>query len=71
MRRLEEDVERSKQDRCPVSLLMMDLDNFKELNDRYGHGLGDLLLKRAAEIIMTKARRDVDVPVRYGGRGLP
>lgn len=67
MHRLTEEMERAKREQRPVSLLMMDLDRFKELNDNYGHQLGDLILKKVAHIIMSHARRDEDIPARYGG----
>ncbi len=48
------------------SLLMVDIDFFKEVNDTYGHDIGDEVIKRLA-IIMRKNVRDSDMPVRYGG----
>jgi diguanylate cyclase (GGDEF)-like protein len=56
-------------DRYPekgMSLIMVDIDSFKAYNDRYGHLAGDALLKRVAEIFLTKTRK-VDVVSRYGG----
>jgi two-component system cell cycle response regulator len=49
-----------------VSYLMLDLDNFKEVNDRFGHRQGDDVLKRVARIIV-RAIRKSDVAARYGG----
>ncbi|MCM8761481.1 MAG: diguanylate cyclase [Candidatus Omnitrophica bacterium] len=49
-----------------LSLMMADLDNFKKLNDTYGHQAGDLVLKEVAHIIQSKCRQ-VDVVGRYGG----
>lgn len=50
----------------PVSILAVDLDNFKAVNDTYGHKTGDLVLKIAAER-MTEALREADVLSRFGG----
>lgn len=49
-----------------VSLLMIDLDRFKEVNDRYGHQTGDQALRRVGEVLRT-AVRETDVVGRYGG----
>lgn len=48
------------------SLLMCDLDNFKNINDTYGHDCGDLILKNVANIISCNVRKD-DMVFRYGG----
>lgn len=50
----------------PVSLLMIDIDNFKEVNDTYGHKIGDEVLKQVAET-MRGTLRDSDLVFRYGG----
>ncbi|ABK43915.1 diguanylate cyclase [Magnetococcus marinus MC-1] len=55
--------ERSK---TPLSLMFIDLDNFKSINDAYGHDRGDEVLKQAASAILTSMRR-VDFLVRWGG----
>jgi two-component system cell cycle response regulator len=49
-----------------LSCLMIDLDHFKLINDRYGHDTGDLVLKEIARKIQ-ETLREVDVPARYGG----
>jgi len=50
----------------PVALLMCDLDHFKQLNDEYGHVVGDDVLRRTAERV-SAAVRDTDLVFRYGG----
>jgi diguanylate cyclase (GGDEF)-like protein len=47
-------------------VVVADLDNFKDVNDRYGHDVGDLVLRAFASVIREKVR-DVDLPARYGG----
>ena len=57
---------RSRRYGHPIGLLMIDVDHFKELNDRFGHATGDEILKGIAGLIM-RCVRDSDVVVRYGG----
>jgi diguanylate cyclase (GGDEF)-like protein len=52
--------------KCPVSLLFMDIDHFKQINDEFGHGFGDTVLTRFAALI-DKCLRDSDLSCRYGG----
>jgi diguanylate cyclase (GGDEF)-like protein len=49
-----------------LALILADLDNFKQVNDRYGHQAGDEVLRRFADILRETVR-DVDLPARYGG----
>jgi diguanylate cyclase (GGDEF)-like protein len=63
---LHKNLEMYKRYRIPFSLLMLDLDNFKELNDARGHQTGDLALKHLSSI-MTDEKRETDIAVRYGG----
>lgn len=51
----------------PLSLLMIDIDYFKTVNDTYGHQKGDEYLKKVAQIIKEAAERVDDLPARYGG----
>lgn len=60
------EIERALRYGTPLSILMLDLDHFKSINDRFGHQIGDLVLKRVAET-MEKALRKVDIIGRYGG----
>jgi len=50
----------------PLSLLLMDIDFFKKVNDTYGHPAGDTVLKSVAAILK-KTVRETDIPARYGG----
>ena len=50
----------------PAALLLLDLDHFKQINDTHGHGIGDELLRRAAESIRVTCR-PYDIPCRFGG----
>ncbi len=50
----------------PFSVIMIDLDNFKDVNDTFGHAAGDAVLVRVADILLTVAR-DTDVVGRFGG----
>jgi diguanylate cyclase (GGDEF)-like protein len=49
-----------------MGLIMLDLDNFKQINDTYGHVQGDMVLREVARVLRQSAR-DVDEPARYGG----
>lgn len=50
----------------PLGLLMVDIDNFKSVNDTYGHQQGDLVLKAVAAVVQ-ECCREIDEPARYGG----
>lgn len=63
---LELEVKRSERKQQPFALLMLDLDFFKQLNDRYGHHAGDRVLRDLAAIL-SKDMREVDTVARYGG----
>lgn len=63
---LEREMARSERFNHPLSLLLIDIDNFKEVNDTYGHVYGDDVLKHIAESIKTQVR-DVDFVGRLGG----
>jgi len=57
----------ARRNRQPLSLLMMDIDYFKQYNDRYGHLEGDACLKRVARILNSAATRARDLLARFGG----
>jgi diguanylate cyclase (GGDEF)-like protein len=58
---------RALREHQPISLLLLDLDHFKKLNDTLGHQAGDECLQRVADGIQMTIRRPVDLAVRYGG----
>lgn len=58
---------RCLRDREPLSLLMVDVDYFKQYNDGYGHQAGDECLKTVAATLREKLRRPADIVARYGG----
>jgi diguanylate cyclase (GGDEF)-like protein len=64
--RLGSEIARSGRDRRPLSVLLVDLDHLKEINDRDGHAAGDRALRRVARTIAAACRRS-DVPVRWAG----
>jgi diguanylate cyclase (GGDEF)-like protein len=57
----------SRRNMTPLSLLMMDVDHFKKVNDDYGHLAGDACLIRIAELMQARFQRQTDVVARYGG----
>jgi diguanylate cyclase (GGDEF)-like protein len=63
---VEEELKRARMMGYPVTLLMMDLEKFKRVNDRYGHAKGDLVLLTAAHLLRSQLRKS-DVCSRYGG----
>lgn len=63
---LGQELRRSRRYRRPLSLVMLDIDRFKEYNDQFGHLAGDMVLHQVAEILRRHSR-DVDVVARYGG----
>ena len=65
--RLQSEVARSRRYGTPVSLLMIDIDDFKRFNDDYGHLTGDEALRAVAAVLAGEMRRDVDSACRYGG----
>src|SRR2546427_183236 len=66
MIRLEEEVKRHSRFGEPLSLVMLDVDHFKEINDRFGHRAGDETLRGIAELLLEHSR-SFSVVTRYGG----
>ena len=64
---LEKEVGRNIRENRPVSVIMMDIDHFKEFNDHYGHGAGDQCLKKVARALTDTLSRPGDTLCRYGG----
>ena len=64
---LESELTRMKRQKTSLSLLMLDVDNFKRYNDSHGHVEGDRVLKKIGEIIKHSIRHNVDSGYRYGG----
>jgi diguanylate cyclase (GGDEF)-like protein len=65
--RLQYEWNRLTREKLPISLLMLDLDRFKNYNDTYGHPQGDELLKALANVVKDFARRPADIAARLGG----
>lgn len=64
--RLHEEIAHSRRYRLPLSLLLIDVDHFKVVNDTYGHQIGDEVLKNLSKVILEMVR-DSDIVARYGG----
>ncbi|PKL50947.1 MAG: hypothetical protein CVV42_01210 [Candidatus Riflebacteria bacterium HGW-Riflebacteria-2] len=64
--RLDEELQRADRYENFVSLIILDVDHFKNFNDTYGHPEGDRVLKTVARLI-EKSVREIDIPARYGG----
>jgi len=65
--RLREEIVRSTRQKHPLALILIDLDNFKEYNDRHGHIAGDQALRHVGKSILRSIREGVDSGYRYGG----
>jgi diguanylate cyclase (GGDEF)-like protein/PAS domain S-box-containing protein len=64
--KLNQEMNRSRRDRMPMSLVLLDVDSFKQINDKNGHLAGDLVLKQVAKCL-TDNLRSYDILGRYGG----
>ena len=63
---LEQSISSAKRYNTDVSLLFIDIDDFKDINDNFGHSFGDIVLQQVAQVI-AEEKRDSDVAARYGG----
>ncbi|MGI8511808.1 MAG: diguanylate cyclase, partial [Solirubrobacteraceae bacterium] len=66
---LDQEVERGRRFHTAVGFVMLDLDDFKQINDQYGHPQGDDVLVAVARVLHSLSR-DIDQPARYGGEEL-
>jgi len=66
LERFREEIRRSMRRKSAMSFLMIDLDHFKEKNDKFGHLVGDVILKEIAKILKSNLR-EIDIIGRYGG----
>lgn len=65
--RLQEELVRIRRHGGELSILLIDVDYFKKVNDNYGHSVGDNVLKMLANLLLESTRQDVDLPCRFGG----
>ena len=63
---LRDEMERTRRTGLPTGFIMIDLDEFKKINDAYGHNVGNLALKTTSDILRKNLRK-IDIPCRYGG----
>lgn len=66
LKALDEEMERSRRTGLPTALIMIDLDHFKRINDRFGHEAGNKALRAASTMFRENTRR-IDIPCRFGG----
>lgn len=64
---LQLEFQRLKRSQELLTVILIDVDNFKEFNDTYGHPAGDDCLRRVADVVRQAARRPADLAARYGG----
>lgn len=65
--RMAEELLRARRYGLTMSLIMIDIDNFKKFNDTYGHQMGDQVIQKVAQCIKDTVRTGIDIPCRYGG----
>lgn len=63
---INQELERTRRTSQPTSLILLDIDHFKLVNDDYGHPIGDLAIQHVANAVTHEIRR-LDIPCRYGG----
>ena len=63
---LEREIQRAERTQNPLGVIMMDIDNFKQINDTFGHPTGDIVLKELGKLLAVQIRQS-DIACRYGG----
>ncbi|MEQ8350878.1 MAG: diguanylate cyclase [Leptospiraceae bacterium] len=63
---LRREMKRAERHQVPVSLLVLDLDDFKQINDNYGHSAGDMVMRKVGQVLKLMLRQE-DYPCRFGG----
>ncbi|WP_345980047.1 sensor domain-containing diguanylate cyclase [Sulfurimonas sp. HSL3-2] len=66
MKQIKEEINRIKRNEEPLSIIMYDFDNFKQINDNFGHEMGDYVLKESTQVV-SQVIREIDKIGRYGG----
>ena len=61
------EIRRSRREQTPLSIVMLDIDRFKSINDTYGHIIGDQVIKAVSDLIKDHLKRPLDEVARYGG----
>jgi diguanylate cyclase (GGDEF)-like protein len=65
--KIHDEFERAKRSHQPLSVLIIDIDHFKKVNDSYGHLVGDECLQKMGEVLLHAKKRSIDFVARYGG----
>ena len=66
-KRLQAEGRRSRREQTPLALAMIDIDHFKQINDQYGHSVGDSCIRHVAQTLQSLLKRPSDDVCRYGG----
>lgn len=61
------EIRRSRREQTPLSIIMLDIDKFKAINDTYGHLTGDQVIRAVCDVIKQQLKRPLDEVARYGG----
>ena len=67
LKKLETEIERANRTKSRFSLIMLDLDHFKEINDKFGHNTGDIVLRMHSNEVIQSRLRKIDTIARWGG----
>lgn len=65
--RMRDEIRRARRHPMVFSVLMIDIDHFKRVNDTYGHLVGDVVIRKVADVLRNSLRVGIDLPARYGG----